>query len=315
MSTLVVISITMLLFESKQKILEQSQKLQFSNVTPFPVGVDTVKKNIEEQSGVEFYRKNYLTGLHPNKDNLFYRIWSKLAENSWIQNLASLSSRTLLIFPGERKEEIAIKIAKILNWDDSLQTTFIEKMKNIYPNLPEGTYLPGVYVISTEATATTVAQLLADAFEREVIDRYTDEVSEKIPLTETIIVASLLEREAYKFEDMRIISGVIWNRLLFKDMKLQIDATLQYAKGTSKGPFWSVPKPADKNIDSPYNTYKNKGLPPTAISNPSLSAILASLNPSKTDCLFYFHHSGKLYCNVTYEGHVRQLKSIFGQGR
>ena len=112
---------------------------------------------------------------------------------------------------------------------------------------------------------------------------------------------------------MRYISGVIWNRL-FIDMPLQIDATLQYARGTpgNNRTWWPVPVPRDKYIDSPYNTYQNIGLPPEPISNPSVDAIIAALNPRATDCLFYFHDThGNFHCTATYEEHVELLREYY----
>ena len=149
-------------------------------------------------------------------------------------------------------------------------------------------------------------------FKEDVLARYTDDVAAQVPLNDALVIASLLEREAYDFNDMREISGVIWNRL-FIDMKLQLDATLQYAKGDASR-WWQVPTPADKYLESPFNTYQNAGLPPHAIANPSVSAIIAALNPNETDCIFYFHHRNVLYCSADYEGHVQKLRSIYGRG-
>jgi UPF0755 protein len=115
---------------------------------------------------------------------------------------------------------------------------------------------------------------------------------------------------------MRHIAGVIWNRL-FIDMNLQIDATLQYAKGTdAPKTWWPVPVPKDKYIESPYNTYQNSGLPPTPIANPSVDAVLAALNPRETDCMYYFHDKDSgFHCTETYEDHVAELKKYYGRGR
>jgi UPF0755 protein len=86
-------------------------------------------------------------------------------------------------------------------------------------------------------------------------------------------VASIIQREAAGKEDMALISGVIWNRLL-NDQPLEIDATIQYARGNTGSGWWAPIKASDiDNIDSPYNTYKNNGLPPTPISNPGIDAI------------------------------------------
>jgi UPF0755 protein len=116
---------------------------------------------------------------------------------------------------------------------------------------------------------------------------------------------------------MRYISGIIWNRL-FVGMPLQLDASLQYARGSkiSEKLWWPKVVPNDKYIDSPYNTYENEGLPPAPISNPSVEAVVAALNPRETDCMFYFHDSkGVFYCTENYEDHVAKLKEIYGRGR
>ena len=67
-------------------------------------------------------------------------------------------------------------------------------------------------------------------------------------------------------------------------------------------------RPDDKYIESPFNTYSNKGLPPSPIANPSTDAIIAALNPKKTDCMYYFHdRKANFHCSVTYEEHVALL--------
>ena len=99
-------------------------------------------------------------------------------------------------------------------------------------------------------------------------------------------------------------------------MKLQIDATLQYVRGSERNGWWPIVRSRDKYIDSPYNTYLYKGLPPAPISNPSVAAVLAALNPKKTDCMFYFHdQAGGFHCTETYEEHVQMLKKYYGRGR
>ena len=109
--------------------------------------------------------------------------------------------------------------------------------------------------------------------------------------------------------DMPLIAGVIWNRLE-NDQRLQLDASIQYAKGKIDGQWWSVVTGTDiKNIDSPYNNYKYSGLPPTPIANPGLKAIDAVLNPTKTDCIFYLHdRSREIHCAVTYEEHLENIE-------
>jgi UPF0755 protein len=99
-------------------------------------------------------------------------------------------------------------------------------------------------------------------------------------------------------------------------MKLQLDATLQYAKANGRNGWWPVVRSRDKYIRSPYNTYQNGGLPPGPIANPSVAAIVATLNPKKTPCFYYFHdNDSAFHCSETYDEHVALLKKYFGRGR
>lgn len=129
-----------------------------------------------------------------------------------------------------------------------------------------------------------------------------------LDLDAAIRIASIIQREAAGPHDMRLISGIIWNRIS-KGMSLELDATLQYVKGTEDN-WWPSVKSKDKYLDSPYNTYKYKGVPPGAISNPSIDAINAVYNPEKTACIFYLHDSNrKIHCSKTYEEHLRNIKA------
>ncbi len=277
---------------------------------PFPVGVDPVRKEIREQPDVDTFRSTYIaqSPRQPTANDWFDRIFAHLTQSAWLQNLALSSSRVLVIFAGERHEEVARNFGGILNWTTTERTSFITQVQAAYPQVPEGSFLPGKYVVHKDADPSTVAQLLIDSFNREVVRRYPADVDAVIPLDEALVIASLLEREAYDFTDMREISGVIWNRL-FVDMPLQLDATLQYARATGVGgTWWPVPRSQDKWIDSPFNTYQNDGLPPHPIANPSVEAILAALNPIATDCLFYIHAAGgAFYCAPTYAEHRQNI--------
>ena len=91
---------------------------------------------------------------------------------------------------------------------------------------------------------------------------------------DVVIIASMIDREALVPAERAVVAAVIWNRLR-KDMLLQIDATIQYALGKTK-PLLTYD---DLKIDSPYNTYKHAGLPPTPISNPGLAALQAAAEP------------------------------------
>lgn len=293
------------------------QQISFATLTiaeptlpPFPVGVDPVREQIRERPEVDEFRSTFVVQAPrpPEQRNLYDRLLGVFAESDWLQNLALSSSRVLVIYAGERHEEVATTFAGILNWNATERETFIRLVHQANPNLPEGSFLPGKYVVPKEAEPELVAQMLIDGFNREVKQRYPDSINIVVPLEEALTIASLLEREAYDFTDMREISGVIWNRL-FLDMPLQLDATLQYVRGGTAGAgWWPVPRSQDKWLDSPFNTYQNKGLPPHPIANPSIESVLAALNPIETDCLFYIHAAGgAFYCAATYAEHRQNI--------
>ena len=289
-------------------------------VAPFPVGVDPENKSINEHPDLEHFIANegrarwQFPSLVPS--GKFARFIAKLSRSPWYQ-MAIPGGRLLVIFPGERKEEVAENFGSILRWNREERARFMDLVTTTDPVLVEGKFYPERYLVAVDAGPEDVAQMVNERFEAEVSARYSKGASDIMPLDEALVIASLLQREARDFTDMREISGVIWNRL-FIDMPLQLDATLQYVKGSRSdvSSWWPVPTPADKYLTSPYNTYQNKGLPPAPIANPSLEAVLAALNPQATECLFYFHaNGGEFYCSETYEEHVRKLREIFGQGR
>ncbi len=282
---------------------------------PFPVSVDPQERTIAPDDLLNTEVLDTLASdIRPR--TFLQKFIAKFERKSWYQGLASPVSRIIVIWPGERKEEITASIGATLGWNTEEQSKFAKLITSADPALSDGKFYPGRYVVHKEATPEEVAELIHTKFETDILERYTTEVEQKVPLTDALIIASLLEREASDFENMREISGVIWNRL-FIDMPLQLDATLQYVRGSKKSEkdWWPVPKPADKYLSSPYNTYKNAGLPPGPIANPSAAAVLAALNPYPTDCYFYFHdkHAG-YHCSATYEEHVEKLKKHYGRG-
>ncbi len=290
-----------------------------STAQSFPLSVNPITKKIEENPLVDWYVTQHLSiDTKKFRQRRFIdRVVSELVQLSLYQQLASPLSRTLVIYPGERREEVVKHFGDILRWSNTEREEFSNLITSSEPAISDGKFYPGKYTLPKNSTPEQVASLLINKFAEEILARYDESIEEIVPLKDTLVIASLLEREAYNFDDMRYISGIIWNRL-FIDMPLQLDATLQYAKGNNPNEtkWWPKVRPVDKYIDSPFNTYEEKGLPPSPIANPSLEAVVAALNPRATDCLFYFHDSdGNFYCSINYEGHVALLKEIYGQGR
>lgn len=230
-----------------------------------------------------------------------------------IKSFFSPSLVSVYINAGLRKEEVAKIFAKKLNWDEKEQEAFMQE-KTAYEDV-EGYFYPGEYLVSNYYRGSDVSSLMTERFKEEVEGKYASSTAEIVSMETAINIASIIQREAAGKRDMKLISGIIWNRV-FKGMNLQMDATLQYAKGNEEIGWWPPVRPEDKYIESPYNTYMNNGLPPTAIASPSLAAIEAALNPKKTDCLFYVHDRlGRIYCSKTYEQHKANVRKAYGAYR
>lgn len=209
---------------------------------------------------------------------------------------------------GLRKEQIGERLKSLLGWNDAE----LEKWNTAYtatsPDFIEGVYFPDTYLIPVDENAELVSKRMINNFS-EKFAPYIDKFAEKnIKWTTALKIASIIQREAGGPSDMPLISGVLWNRLL-NNQKLDIDATIQYAKGKTDGKWWPKVTGTDiQNIDSLFNTYKYAGLPPTPIANPGISAIEAVLNPEETDCLFYLHDSSRqIHCAKTYEEHLENI--------
>lgn len=283
---------------------------QNSGATPFPVGVNPETKIITEQPEVNTIHERLFASADPLP--WWERTVTILVNERWYQQVASPVTRTFVIWPGQRQEEVVAHVQEIADWSPKEAKEFYNLVVGQHEKLKDGIFYPDFYVIHRAATPHEIASLVQKRFIEEIQSRYTPAVANTIPLKDALIIASLLEREAYDFTDMRIISGIIWNRL-FSGMPLQLDATLQYAKASrASANWWPVPQSTDKFIDSPYNTYKYSGLPPGPIGNPSAEAVLAALNPRNTNCLYYLHaDDGTFYCSQTYEEHRHRIAEIW----
>ena len=305
--------------------VELEQKKEFSAMQQqFPVTVNPRDKTIIEDPRVEAFLENPDSPFQAAAgnvaqvfENIFTRIAVAIADSSWYQTIAAADGRFVSITPGMRKEQVASAFANVLGWNVAQKKAFLATTPYSPLPLSEGSFSPGIYLLEKD-TAPLVAQALVNQrFSEEILARYGTTTAEVVPLKTALTIASLIEREAGGADDMRFISGIIWNRL-FINMSLQIDATLQYAKANTAATavWWPKVVPADRFRKSPYNTYLHKGLPPAPISNPSVASVLAALNPKKTSCLFYFHDAAKgFHCSDTYAGHVALLKKYYGRGK
>jgi len=315
---LVVVLLAFPSFLSRQIKHEQQE----NPVKPFPISVNPKLESIIDNPEAEALfldETSPISAAAIKAKGIFGTIASIISSVPGYELLGAAGVRFVTVYPGYRQEEVAQAFAKTLDWSKEEQLAFLTHMKEAPPSLTEGTFAPGTYEVSEADDLVSIERALNERFHDTVIARYSTSTEALLPLEQALTIASLLERETSDPDEMRIISGIIWNRL-WSDMHLQIDATLQYAKSTANkgknGVWWPKISPKDKYIKSVYNTYLHSGLPPAPISNPSVAAVIAALNPKKTDCLFYFHdRRGNFHCSPTYQGHVALLKKYYGQGK
>lgn len=203
-----------------------------------------------------------------------------------------LSPMKITILEGYGVADIArVLKEKLLDFDE---TTFIAHARNW-----EGFLFPDTYFFLPHIPPDDVIKIMNDNFKRKI--QPLDEKIRKFGKSEHDIVtmASIIEREAMTFEDRRMVSGILWKRIAI-GMPLQVDATFLYVNGETTAHLSTQ----DLAIDSPYNTYRYKGLPKGPIGNPGLDAILAALEPKKSPYLYYLSDkNGTMHYSKTFEEH------------
>jgi UPF0755 protein len=167
----------------------------------------------------------------------------------------------------------------------------------------EGYLFPETYHIPATYTATELYTLLNDTFSEQVQTLEPGLSDHPLTLTEIVILASIIEREANTEESMKIVSGILQERLRL-GIALQVDASMEYVLDKPLSELTAD----DLKQESAYNTYLNAGLPPTPISNPGLDSIKAVLNPTPTDYLFYITGTdGEFYYARDFEEHKQNI--------
>lgn len=176
----------------------------------------------------------------------------------------------------------------------------------------EGLLFPAKYLISDGATPAQILQMMADEMTRRFEQIDWSHIGELgISRYDALILASLIEWESGTDEDRPIISSVIHNRLA-RPMRLQIDATVIYALGTNPGRVLA----SHLEVESPYNTYRIDGLPPTPIGTVSAASLDAAVHPASTPYLFYVlgDKDGSHVFAVTYDEHQANVKAAKAAG-
>ena len=152
-------------------------------------------------------------------------------------------------------------------------------------NNPEGFLFPETYEVDDKPTATAMLKQMVDQFNSVANSLKLATAARNVDLSpyEVVIMASLIEGEVHTDKYRRDVAQVLMNRIE-NDMPLQLDSTVHYAVGKTGSVFTSD---ADRAVDSPFNTYKVKGLPPSPINSPGKASLSAVLKPTTGDLLYF----------------------------
>ncbi len=231
-----------------------------------------------------------------------------------LERPAAQTYRRLALIPGLTLDMIADRVAQLpgMSRDRFLQLaqsgTIRSKFQPAGNNSLEGLTWPDTYYVSKADTEESLLRTLVQHFDAEATKAGLGTSPDPY---RTVIIASLIQTEAKLDVDRPLISAVVENRLR-DGMPLQIDATLLYARGSREGPITQV----DYDRDSPYNTYRNPGLPPTPISTVTATSIDAALHPANVPYKFYvlIDKNGKHKFATTYQEHQRNVAEARRKG-
>lgn len=250
-------------------------------VVPQGAGIKQIANDLKEQNLIKdptvFYFLVKQMGIEKKIQAGSYKLSASQSAAEIAESLTVGTQDVWVTVPeGKRATEIAeILSEKIETYDPGWVDILVEN---------EGYLFPDTYLFPKDATIDLIVSTMRDEFD----EKYAEANGPSHAQEDIVILASMIQREAITDEEMPIIAGIMKNRIE-EGMPLQIDATIQYAKGRS-GAWWQPVLLAEyQSVNSPYNTYKIQGLPPGPISNPGQEALRAAANPQKTDYLYYLH--------------------------
>ena len=268
--------------------------------------LDTITNNLASdgliRNKIVFYLVVKKLGLERKIQAGEFKISENMNAEQVAINLTHGSIDTsITLIEGMRKEEMAQIISKTL---DIPEIEIMSKAK-------EGYIFPDTYQVPKNASSDVVLTIIKN---NQKFVKTFQNIKKQTKLTEkqSLILASLVEREARQPSTREKIAGIILKRYL-ANWPLDLDASLQYILGyqANEKSWWKKSiTDEDKNIDSPFNTYKNKGLPPEPVCSPSLSSLEAVINadPSTPYWFYLTDNNGVMHYAVTLEEHEANIQ-------
>jgi UPF0755 protein len=219
----------------------------------------------------------------------FYQLQHKMTAADALSGVLDPSARIqarVTLPEGLRLDETLQRLAKftkipLKDYEHALKKNGAELgLPDYAKDNPEGFLYPATYDVEPNADAGSVLKQLFTAYGKAA-GQAGVERTRRTP-EEIVVIASLVEAEARQPQDFGKVARVVYNRLA-KGMPLQLDSTVNYALKADK----QIVTYQDLGADSPYNTYKNTGLPPGPINSPGLAALTAAVNPTEGDWLYF----------------------------
>ncbi|MDD2482857.1 MAG: endolytic transglycosylase MltG [Candidatus Shapirobacteria bacterium] len=256
--------------------------------------VSTDKNNImfvikEGDSLVNISQNLKSKSLIRNKYSFLFYAY-KLGLNSKIQ------AGTFRISPSLSNQDLITKLSKggvSDYWLKIIEGTRVEENIDSFPKGTsftgkEGYLFPDSYLIPTFYTADQIFKVIETNFDKKFAQAKVDATNTKLTDKQILVLASIIEHEARTLKVKQGVAGVLMNRINI-NMPLQSDVTVQYARDSKEKPakYWVDLDAADISILSPFNTYKNPGLPPSPICNPGYDSIYAAFHPTESNYLYY----------------------------
>ena len=221
---------------------------------------------------------------------------------------------------GEFKEALTAEAFLAKVQDETFISQLVAKYPTLLESLPtkesgvryrlEGYLFPATYAIKESTTVESLIDEMVAAMDKNLSTHYAAIKEKNLTVNELLTIASLVEKEGSKTEDRKQIAGVFYNRLNI-GMPLQSNIAILYAEGKlGKNISLADDAAIDTSINSPYNVYLNLGLMPGPVDSPSLDAIEASINQTKSENLYFVANvqDGKVYYATTREEHDRNVE-------
>jgi UPF0755 protein len=248
-----------------------------------------------------------------------FRISPSLPLTEVVDTLTKPPAELWVTIPeGLRREEAVERFIKGLEMKEADAVLFRQEFLDESFG-QEGFLFPDTYLFPRDATASSVVKRMRSTFDLKAKELEKEISSSDLSLDEIVTLASIIERETKTDEERPVVAGILLNRLDI-NMGLQADATVQYAvggvncKGNTECNWWPVLIKDDLDINSPFNTYRFRGLPPSPIANPGFSSLKAAVNPEDTDFLYYLHdEEGGIHYARTLAEHNENVRRFLGK--